>query len=599
MKIPDIDRELAKQVIVKFIRNEVEKSPYDKCIMGLSGGIDSAVVAYLACEAVGNKNLIGLLLPYKTSTPDIIEDAKLVAKNLGIRTIELDITPMIDSFIKNHPHKDPRRLGSKMVRERTALLYYYADIYQSVVLGTCNKSETLLGYFTKWGDPASDILPLKNLYKTYVIELAKAIGIPKSIIDKPPGGGMWPGQKDEDEFGFSYEDADPLLYYMVDIGYAADELEEMGFDPYLITKVAERVAKSEFKRRPPLVPILPKAAIKHHGKNKYLCRMAIVYDRAHLKNTEEKIYKKRPWMRGKSLRMIKETIKKRGFEVVTIASSKKLIDNLISKKVDIVFNLLVGGRGVCSQTFLPATLDFLGIPLTGSGVYGHALALDKSITKQILMSNGIPTPPSQVFHRPTEKLSSALRFPLIVKPVAEGSSRGIYRDSVVDTERKLWSAVRRIFDRFNQPALVEEFIKGRELTIGIVGNKNPIFLAILETKTVSSELSGGEKLFTIDLKTEEGYRTDRTVVANLSREQTINIQNLSIKAYEALRCRDYARIDFILDDNDVPWLIEANSMPGLFMNYSGYVASASKAGFSYPQLINKILDSVIERYPLL
>lgn len=598
MKLPALDRELAKQVIVKFIRNEVEKSPYDKCIMGLSGGIDSAVVAYLACEAVGNKNLIGLLLPYKTSTPDILEDAKLVAKNLGIRTIELDITPMIDSFIKNHPHKDPRRLGSKMVRERTALLYYYADIYQSVVLGTCNKSETLLGYFTKFGDPASDILPLKNLYKTHVIELAKAIGIPKSIIDKPPGGGMWPGQKDEDEFGFSYEDADPLLYYMVDIGYAADELEEMGFDPYLIIKIAERVAKSEFKRRPPLVPILPKGAIKQHGKKNYLGRMAIVYDRAHRKNTEKKIYKERPWMKGKSLRVIKETIKKRGFEVVTIASSKKLIDNLISKKVDIVFNLLVGGRGVCSQTFLPATLDFLGIPLTGSGVYGHALALDKSITKQILRSNGIPTPPSQVFHKPTEKLSSALKFPLIVKPVAEGSSRGIEKECVVVSKRELQVMVKQTIDKFNQPAIVERFIGGREFTVGIVGNLNPECFAILEINGVPSRMKD-EKIFTGELKVREGYITARTHIAKLSKEEAIKHRDLALKTYRALRCRDYARVDIIVDNTGAPWVIEINSMPGLFMDYSGYVASASKAGLSYPQLINKILDSAIERYPLL
>ncbi|MBM3703100.1 MAG: NAD+ synthase, partial [Actinobacteria bacterium] len=249
MKFPKINTNFIKQELVEFIRSEVEKSPYDKGIIGLSGGIDSAVVAYLACEALGKENLIALILPYKTSTEDVIEDAKYVASNLGIKYIEIDISPMIDSFLKRHPHGDPRRVGSKMVRERSALLYYYADLYKAVVMGTSNKSETLLGYFTKFGDPASDILPLKNLYKTHVIELAKAIGIPESIIEKPPSGGMWPGQTDENEFGFTYEEADPILYYIYDLRYFKKDLIKIGFNGELINKVVKRVHNSEFKRK--------------------------------------------------------------------------------------------------------------------------------------------------------------------------------------------------------------------------------------------------------------------------------------------------------------------------------------------------------------
>ena len=145
MTLPNIDTKQVRKEIVKFIRTEVDRSPYNKCIMGFSGGLDSAVVAYLTCEAVRKENLIGLLMPYKTSTRDVVEDAKFIAKNLGIHIVELDISPQIDAFKANHPHDDSRRLGSKMVRERSAILYYYADKYGAVVLGTANKSEIYLG----------------------------------------------------------------------------------------------------------------------------------------------------------------------------------------------------------------------------------------------------------------------------------------------------------------------------------------------------------------------------------------------------------------------------------------------------------------------
>jgi len=599
MKFPKINLSLVKQELVEFIKSEVEKSPYDKGIIGLSGGIDSAVVAYLTCEALGKENLTALIMPYKTSTKDVIEDAKFVASNLGIKYIEIDISPMIDSFLKHYPHGNPRRVGSKMVRERSALLYYYADLYKAVVLGTSNKSETLLGYFTKFGDPASDILPLKNLYKTHVIELAKSIGVPKNIIEKPPSGGMWPGQTDEKEYGFTYEEADPILYYISDLRCSEKDMVKVGFNRELIKKVMERVHNSEFKRKHSIVPKLSKETLSVIKDFNRLLKIGIVYNKRHFKKTEEKIYRRCPQMKGKTLQTIKKAIQAKGYNTVLLEGDDTLIDDLRKEKVDLVFNLSVGIRGESKQSFVPTLLDFLQIPYTGSAGLANMIAMDKSITKQIIMNMGIPTPHYQVFKNTTMKLSQTLKFPLIVKPLREGSSRGIYKDSVVNTERKLWFAAERIFNRFNQPALVEEFIKGRELTIGIVGDKNPIFLAILETKTVSSELSSGKKLFTIDLKTDEGYRTDRTVVANLSKEQTINIQNLSIKVYRALRCRDYVRIDFILDDNNIPWLIEANSMPGLFMNYSGFVETAKQAGILYPNLIEKILDSAIERYPTL
>lgn len=257
-KLPELDMEHIRKELVNFIRDEVEKSPYDKCIMGLSGGLDSAVVAYLACEAVGKENLIVLLMPYKTSTHDVVEDAKLIAIELGIHSLELDISPQIDAFIENYPNDDPRRLGSKMVRERSALLYYYADIYKAVVLGTANKSEVYLGYFTKWGDPAADLLPLAELYKSYVRQLAVVLGVPASIIDKSPSAGMWPGQKDEDELGMSYEEADQVIYHLIDLNYSPEDLERESFDPLLIKRIMKRINDTEFKRKPQMKPILSK-----------------------------------------------------------------------------------------------------------------------------------------------------------------------------------------------------------------------------------------------------------------------------------------------------------------------------------------------------
>ncbi len=130
------------------------------------------------------------------------------------------------------------------------------------MLGTANKSEVLLGYFTKWGDPAADLLPLAGLYKTHVRQLACALGVPETIIDKPPSAGMWPGQKDEDEIGFSYEETDPVLYRIVDLGYAPNKLKEMGYGPILINKVVKRIADNEFKRKSQLMPKLPRKIFK-------------------------------------------------------------------------------------------------------------------------------------------------------------------------------------------------------------------------------------------------------------------------------------------------------------------------------------------------
>ncbi|MGC1120341.1 MAG: NAD+ synthase [Candidatus Methanofastidiosia archaeon] len=252
----NFNTELLKEHLINFIRKEVDKSPFDKAVIGISGGIDSAVVAYLATEALGRGNVIGILMPYKTMSEQNKEDASAVIEDLGIPSIEVDISPMMDSFKAVVNDTDKRRLGSKMVRERMSILYYYADKYKAVVLGTSNKSEDLLGYFTNHGDSAWDINPISGLYKTQIIRLGQKLGVPERIVEKKSTADFWVGQTDEEEFGFSYSEADTILYY-TERGHSTEDLVDMGIDEQVIKKVLKRVDDTAYKRVPPSIPELP------------------------------------------------------------------------------------------------------------------------------------------------------------------------------------------------------------------------------------------------------------------------------------------------------------------------------------------------------
>lgn len=244
---------LLRRILVSFIREEVKKFGLNKVVLGVSGGIDSSLVAFLAAEALGSENVYAYNLPYSTSAPESEEHARLVAEQLKVHYEVIPITPMIDAYFERFSDADPARRGNKMARERMTILYDHSARLSALVLGTSNKSELLLGYSTLHGDMASALHPIGDLYKTQVRLLAADIGVPQVIIDKKPTADLWRGQTDEEDLGFTYAQVDELLYLMVDMRYSRDELIGKGFAPSFIDRIYEKIKNMHFKRRLPVI----------------------------------------------------------------------------------------------------------------------------------------------------------------------------------------------------------------------------------------------------------------------------------------------------------------------------------------------------------
>ncbi|EEB73685.1 NAD+ synthase [Thermococcus sp. AM4] len=240
--------------ITAFIREKVNEAGAGGVVIGISGGIDSATTAYLAARALGKEKVLGLIMPYYKNQD--VEDARLVCSSLGIECREINIKPIVDSFVSQLGFQpDKRSLGNIMARTRMIILYAHANAKNYLVLGTSNRSEFLTGYFTKWGDGASDYAPLINLYKTEVWEIAKLIGVPERIIEKKPTAGLWEGQTDEDELGISYRLLDEILWRLVDLKMEKGKIaEELGVPVERVEYVENLVRRSEHKRRLPLGP---------------------------------------------------------------------------------------------------------------------------------------------------------------------------------------------------------------------------------------------------------------------------------------------------------------------------------------------------------
>ena len=246
---------------MKFIRDEIHGAGFEKAVLGLSGGVDSSLCAYLATEALGQENVYGINMPYRHSSADGIQHAREVASQLKINFISIEITPMIDAYFESFPDADPIRRGNKMARERMSILYDQSARFNALVVGSSNKTEILLGYGTIYGDMACAINPLGNLYKAQVWDLAREVGVPEEIIEKVPSADLWHGQTDEGELGFPYSEVDRLLNLMIDNRLSTAELIREGFTEDLIERVMERIRSSEFKRCMPVV-----AGTSQHGK---------------------------------------------------------------------------------------------------------------------------------------------------------------------------------------------------------------------------------------------------------------------------------------------------------------------------------------------
>ncbi|MDP9320808.1 MAG: NAD+ synthase [Chloroflexota bacterium] len=256
-----IDEALVRKMLVAFLRDETLKTGATRLVLGVSGGVDSAVVAALAAEALGPENVLGLFTPYRTTAGRSKSDAQDVARAVGIRLEEVPITSQVDAYFASLAKADRIRMGNKMARERKSI-EYDRSWPDGLVLGTSNKTELLLGYGTQFGDLACALNPVGDLYKTQLRELAANIGVPHGIIEKPPSADLWEGQTDEGELGFTYEQADVILYHMVDRRARPAELIAAGFDAALIATIRERIRRNHFKR---VMPLIAKVSLRTVG----------------------------------------------------------------------------------------------------------------------------------------------------------------------------------------------------------------------------------------------------------------------------------------------------------------------------------------------
>lgn len=258
-----INPPFVEKVLCAFIKEGLSKFLYSKGILGLSGGLDSSVCAFLAAKALGPKNVIGLILPYRKTFSEDVKDARSVTRRLGIHSRLIDIAPMVDAYFSRFPTKDKVRIGNKMARERMSILYDFSAKEKALILGTSNKTELLIGYGTIHGDTACAINPLGDLYKTQIKELAAYLGVPEKILAKKPTAGLWPGQTDEAEIGLSYEEIDQILFQLVDSRQTPEAVAAAGFARESIEKIVSLIRNSEFKRKMPPIAKISSRTVGH------------------------------------------------------------------------------------------------------------------------------------------------------------------------------------------------------------------------------------------------------------------------------------------------------------------------------------------------
>jgi NAD+ synthase len=259
----DIQCELAEELLVSFLREEVSQAGFQRVLLGLSGGVDSALSAALAARAFGPENVLCVALPYRSSARTSLEHAELLARRLGTPLRRIDISAPVDAYLEQEKVQDPTRRGNVMARQRMLVLYDLSVEWKGLVVGTSNKTEMLLGYTTQFGDSAHALNPLGDLYKHQVYQLARHLDVPPEILDKPPSADLTAGQTDEGDLGFSYAFADAILWRLVDRRMRVDDLLQEGFPAEVVKKIAQRIVRNQYKRLPPVIAKLSERTIGH------------------------------------------------------------------------------------------------------------------------------------------------------------------------------------------------------------------------------------------------------------------------------------------------------------------------------------------------
>jgi NAD+ synthase len=249
----DLDPALATDLLVRFLRAEAGKFGFERAVLGLSGGVDSAVSCALAARAFGPENVLAILMPYRTSNPDSAADAERVVASTGVQSKLVEISDMVDGYLVQEDVEDQTRRGNVMARARMIVLYDHSARDGALVIGTSNKTEILLGYSTQFGDAACALNPLGDLWKHQVFQLAAHLDLPEEVSAKPPSADLFEGQSDEDDLGFSYADADAILVRLVDQRWSEDDLVRTGFDADLVGQLVRRIVANQYKRLPPIV----------------------------------------------------------------------------------------------------------------------------------------------------------------------------------------------------------------------------------------------------------------------------------------------------------------------------------------------------------
>lgn len=248
-----INADQTRKFLVDFIRRKIAGAGFSRAVVGVSGGVDSALSCFLTVEALGPENVLAIFMPYKTTSDDSREHAALVIDSTGARGQTVDITVIADALFEQFPDAGNIRRGNVMARMRMIVLYDQSAAFNGLVVGAGNKTEILLGYTTQYGDNACAINPLGDLYKTQIRQLAHAVGVPRPIINKPPSADLWPGQTDEAELGYTYDEVDRLLLLLIDQDCSAQTCVDAGFDEKFVQDVVERMQRNLFKRKLPAI----------------------------------------------------------------------------------------------------------------------------------------------------------------------------------------------------------------------------------------------------------------------------------------------------------------------------------------------------------